>query len=84
MFLSRLRTWLCCCGTGLTSGPGTSAHWESSQKQKWRSSHYGSVVTNRTSIHEDAVRSLASLSELRIWCCCEVGPGPAAVAPIHP
>ena len=30
------------------------------------------------------VRSLALLSGLRIWCCCEVGCRPAAIAPIGP
>ena len=32
-------------------------------------------VTNPTSIHEDAVQSLAPLSGLRIWCCCGCGVG---------
>ena len=36
------------------------------------SSHCGSVVTNPTSIHEDAVPPLASFSGLRIRCCCEL------------
>ena len=34
------------------------------------SSHCGSVVMNPTNIHEDEVWSLASLSGLRIQCCC--------------
>ena len=32
-------------------------------------------VTNLTSIHEDAVRSLALLSGLKIPCCCGCGVG---------
>ena len=36
------------------------------------SSHFGSVVMNSISIHEDEVQSLASLSGLRIRRCCEL------------
>ena len=36
------------------------------------SSRCGSAVMNPTSIHEDRVRSLASLSGLRIWRCREL------------
>ena len=39
------------------------------QSVDWGSSCCGSGVTNLTSTHEDAV---ASLSELRIWCCHEL------------
>jgi len=42
------------------------------------------VVTNLTSIHEDAVQSLASLSGLRIQCCCELWCRLAATAPTRP
>ena len=34
--------------------------------------HSGSEVTSLTSIHQNAIRSLASLSGLRIRCCCEL------------
>ena len=37
-----------------------------------RSSHCGAVETNLTSIHEDAVRSVALLSGLRIQHCHEL------------
>ena len=30
------------------------------------------LVTNLTNIHEDTVQSLAPLSGLRIWHCCEL------------
>ena len=39
------------------------------KKKSSRSSLCGAVETNLTSIREDAVRSLASLSGLRIWHC---------------
>ena len=48
--------------------------WRSGNtKDRNPSSHGGSVVMKPTSIHEDGVRSLASLSGLRIQCCHELG-----------
>ena len=41
-------------------------------------------LTNPTRNHEVVVRSLAPLSGLRIWCCCELWCRPAATAPIQP
>ena len=41
-------------------------------------------LTNPTSIREDWVPSLASLGELRIWCCCELWCRPAAITLIRP
>ena len=41
-------------------------------KESIRSSRCGAAETNLTRSHEVAVRSLASLSGLRIWCCCEL------------
>ena len=38
---------------------------------------HGSVETNLTYIHEDAVLIAGPLSELRIWCCREQGCGVA-------
>ena len=37
-----------------------------------QSSHLGAVETNPTRNHELLVRALASLSGLRIRCCCEL------------
>ena len=63
------------------------------------SSHRGTAETNYTRNPEVAVRSLASLSRLRVWCCREprcrsqicLDPAllwlwhrPAAVAPVRP
>ena len=60
------------------------------KKQTW-SSRCGSVITNLTSIHEVWVPSLASLSGVKIWCCCELWCGShtrlgshVAVAPVQP
>ena len=39
---------------------------------KNRSSHCGAEETNPTSIHEDRIQSLASLSGLEIQSCCEL------------
>ena len=68
-------------------GSNTRFHQITSQKSRWGVPCHGSVVnelnhwamtgtrlvkTNPTSIHEDAVRSLALLSGLRIHCCGEL------------
>ena len=42
------------------------------EKKKQRSSCHGLAENNLTSIHEDAVGSLALLSRLRIWHCHEL------------
>ena len=42
------------------------------KKKKIRSSHHGTAETNLIRSHEVSGRSLASLSGLRIWCCCEL------------
>ena len=61
------------------SSPQYSAEYFSAQvceesPQSWgkRSSDGGAAETNLTRNHEAAVRSLASLSGLRILCCCEL------------
>ena len=49
-----------------------------------RSSHRGSLETNSTSILDEAVQSLASLSELGIWLWLWLWCRLAAAAPIQP
>ena len=41
-------------------------------------------LTNPTSVHEDVGSTLASLSGLRIWRCCELWCRLSAIALIHP
>ena len=48
------------------------------------SSHCGSEETYLSSNHEDAGSSWASLSGLRVWCCCELWCRPAAAGLIGP
>ena len=63
----------------VTSGvAGTAA----SSKEMLGSSCRGSVVTNLISMRT-WVRSLALLSQIRIWCCWKLWCRPAAAAPVH-
>ena len=100
-----------CCGVGSIPGPGTSACLRCCQKTRDQSSTVGIKKKSRAGIPmvqqkriwpgtiRLGVRSLASLSGLKIWCCRELccrsqtqlGSGllwlwcrPAAVAPIGP
>ena len=47
-------------------------HLDENLKIEIKESHRGSAETNLTSVHEDTVPSLASLSGLRIQCCPEL------------
>ena len=42
------------------------------KRRKGASSHCGAAETSLTSNQRSWVRSLVSLSGLRIWCCCEL------------
>ena len=47
--------------------------WQMEKQEEAGSSHCGSVVMNLTISLRTRVPSLASLSGLGIWCCCELG-----------
>ena len=59
--------WVICYCGDLGGGVG-----KTGKMRMWRSSHPGSLLTKPTCIHDDTVLSLASLSGLRIQCCCEL------------